>query len=259
MTSYVERLDDDLIGPLATATDRDLGLPDAVVRAALDQSSQATLITLADIDPPGPTVVHVNNAYLDLFCCDRNDIEGHSPRLTQGPLTDRGVLDEIRACLEVGAPVRAQAVNYRFDGEPFHLRWRIDPVYDGEVLQYFIAFQRDVTLELQLRHRLDASALLERAFRRAADDAALAPRFDEAFDLVLRPVGVSRTSLGVAPTEVEPLRMTADERAQRFVLGRHGVVDLLVRRDAGPLFDASGLDELFDRAVWLLDLLRPEH
>ena len=70
------------------------------------------------IDEPGPRMVFVNDALLRRSGYSREQLLGRSPRLFQGPLTDRGELDRIHAALAARKPVRAELINYTRDGEP---------------------------------------------------------------------------------------------------------------------------------------------
>lgn len=83
--------------------------------AALRRWSQAVCVTDAQINPPGPEISFVNNAYLDIFRCDVDKAVGRSRRVGQSPLTNRHVLDRLRSHIEAGESMQAQAINYRFD------------------------------------------------------------------------------------------------------------------------------------------------
>ena len=120
-----------------------------VLIAALEETSSPVCITTADLDAPGPTIVYVNPAYSQMTRRDRADVIGRSPRIMQGPLTDRSVLDRLRDDLSAGRPFSGETINYRADGEPFHIAWSIDPVLDDHgVATHYVATQRDVTAEV---------------------------------------------------------------------------------------------------------------
>ncbi|MEC7143998.1 MAG: PAS domain-containing protein, partial [Actinomycetota bacterium] len=120
-----------------------------VLIAALEETSSPVCITTADLDEPGPTIVYVNPAYSQMTRRDRADVIGRSPRIMQGPLTDRAVLDRLRDDLSAGRPFSGETINYRADGEPFHIAWSIDPVLDDHgVATHYVATQRDVTAEV---------------------------------------------------------------------------------------------------------------
>jgi len=117
-----------------------------VVWAALEQSTASACITTAQLDHPGPEIVYVNPAFQAMTGYDRDEAVGQSPRFMQGPLTERSELDRLRSNLQSGDPFIGETVNYRRDGAPFLIRWRIDPIVStsGEIT-HFIATQSDIT------------------------------------------------------------------------------------------------------------------
>jgi len=120
-----------------------------VLLAALEETSSPVCITTADLERPGPTIVYVNPAYCQMTGRDRNDVIGESPRIMQGPLTDRSVLDDLRRELAAGRRFSSETINYRSNGEPFHIAWSIDPVLDAVGrMTHYVATQRDVTTEV---------------------------------------------------------------------------------------------------------------
>lgn len=119
---------------------------DPVLADALRQSTSPTCVTTADLTAPGPEIVFVNDAYCVMMAASREAVIGRSPRIMQGPLTDRGVLDRLRDQLSQGESFVGETFNYRIDGHPFINLWRIDPVRSsaGEISHY-AATQQDVT------------------------------------------------------------------------------------------------------------------
>ena len=70
----------------------------ALLEACVARLNDIVLITEADpYDEPGPRIVFVNDAFERLTGYRREEVLGKSPRFLQGPLTDRGELDRIRA------------------------------------------------------------------------------------------------------------------------------------------------------------------
>ena len=76
--------------------------------AALGQALDAVLITDADLTSPGPNILYANAAFCRLTGYSVEELVGRSPRLLQGPRTDRAVLDDLRLKLERGHPLRRQ-------------------------------------------------------------------------------------------------------------------------------------------------------
>jgi PAS domain S-box-containing protein len=117
-----------------------------LLQAAVQQSSESVLITTAQLDLPGPEIVFVNPAFTNVTGYTAEEVIGKTPRILQGPKTDRAVLNGVRAQLAKGEEFHGEALNYRKDGGAFVLSWNISPIRDenGEVT-HFIGFQRDVT------------------------------------------------------------------------------------------------------------------
>lgn len=103
-----------------------------VLLAAVEASGEAILITSADLDEPGPRIEYANPAFGRMTGYEPREVVGRSPRLLQGPRTDRGVLDTLRAALEAGEPAQGEAVNYRKDGSTYVVEWLITPLRDTD-------------------------------------------------------------------------------------------------------------------------------
>jgi len=148
-------------------------LGDELVRSlaqAVHFSRSSVVLTDADLDAPGPRVVYANPAFEALTGYRADELVGTSLRALQGPATDRAVLDRLRDDLEAGRPFEGRAINYRKDGTPFVMSWRIAAVAgpDGAPTGY-VAIQDDATrawlAQLHQHETIDAlqSALLPAA------------------------------------------------------------------------------------------------
>ena len=128
-----------------------------LLQAAIQQSSESVMITTADVDLPGPEIVFVNPAFTKVTGYSAEEVIGKTPRILQGPKTERAILDSLRAHLTNGEEIQGEAVNYRKDGSEFVLSWHISPIRgeDGKVT-HFIGFQRDAT-----EHHRVAAAIQE--------------------------------------------------------------------------------------------------
>lgn len=161
----------------------DLGaVPVEVVRRAVETHGDGICITDAELSEPGPSIVYVNQAFTTITGYDRTDIIGETPRILQGPLTDRDVVGGVKAALASGDRFVGETINYRRDGTPFVMSWTIDAANDHGTATHFVAFQRDVTAETQLRQQ-------RRALRRLSAGAvdlfgADAPGPEQALELI---------------------------------------------------------------------------
>lgn len=95
-------------------------LADAVKRA-----ETGVLITGPSLSPPGPEIQYVNPAMTEITGYSEEELLGSTPKMLQGPETSREVLDRLKRCLSAGEPVTDETVNYRKDGTPYYVRWRI--------------------------------------------------------------------------------------------------------------------------------------
>ncbi|MEX2490081.1 MAG: EAL domain-containing protein [Pseudomonadales bacterium] len=116
------------------------------LNAAIEQSDYAVVITTAELDPPGPTIVHVNTAMQNMTGYTRGELLGATPRILQGPDTDRVVLDRLVANLRAGDSFEGCTWNYKKDGTPYLVEWTITRMHvKDEDVDYFLSVQREVT------------------------------------------------------------------------------------------------------------------
>ncbi len=115
--------------------------------AAVAQVSDVVLITEAkNVDMPGPRVVFANDAFTTMSGYSLDEILSATPRLLQGPETERERLDEIRSAIVAQRPIRTEVTNYRKDGTPFTTEMDITPLFNsaGECT-HFVSIQRNTT------------------------------------------------------------------------------------------------------------------
>ncbi|MFW2355278.1 PAS domain-containing hybrid sensor histidine kinase/response regulator [Hydrogenophaga sp.] len=100
----------------------------------------------APVDGQWPRVIYVNKAFERHTGYQPHEIIGKTPRLLQGPRTQRAVLDRIRASLERWEPVREEILNYKKNGEEIWLELDIVPIADAAgQYTHWISIERDIT------------------------------------------------------------------------------------------------------------------
>lgn len=118
-----------------------------LLESVITNSNDAVLITEAEpINGVGPRILFVNEAFTRMTGYTAEEVIGKTPRLLQGPDTDRKVLDKIRNALEKWEAVEVEVVNYRKDGTPFWSQFSIVPISDENGwYTHWISVQRNVT------------------------------------------------------------------------------------------------------------------
>jgi PAS domain S-box-containing protein len=141
-----------------------------LLRAAFEHTREAITITSANLEAPGPTILHTNAALAAMTGYSAEELRGHSPRLLQGPRTARQVLDELKRRLQAGQPFRGEAINYRKDRSEFWMQWEVFPVHDAQgAITHYVACQRDVTA----LHRAEQALHQSESRLRAAAEGSL--------------------------------------------------------------------------------------
>ena len=124
--------------------------------AVLEATVESILVTTADLDPPGPTIVYANPAFERMTGWSTEEIVGQSPRVLQGLSTDRSIFNDLKRRLLDGERWEARAINYRKNGQEFVMEWSIAPIRDSAgVIYQYVAVQRDVTKRVETERELE--------------------------------------------------------------------------------------------------------
>ena len=130
--------------------DIDLSLYKSVVESAND----AVIVTTPELNRPGPQIIYVNSAFERMTGWTAEEIQGQTPRVLQGPRTERELLERLRRDLETQRSFHGEGINYRKDGSEYFVEWRIAPVEDDGKVLYWVAIQRDVSQRKRTEDRL---------------------------------------------------------------------------------------------------------
>lgn len=119
-----------------------LNLLESAVRSDYD----SIVITTLELEEPGPKIVYVNDGFTRMTGYSKEEVLGKTPRILQGPKTDRKVLDTLKDRLQKGQAFFGHTVNYKKDGTEFIIQWDIHPLTnkEGEVT-HWVSYQHDIT------------------------------------------------------------------------------------------------------------------
>ncbi|MBD0301280.1 MAG: diguanylate cyclase, partial [Tolypothrix sp. T3-bin4] len=131
-----------------------------LLAAAVEHAEDSILITSTEMTFPGPEIVFVNRAFTKMTGYTAHEVLGQSPRILQGPKTDRAVLDRLRENLKEEKIFYGEAINYRKDGTEFYNEWHIEPIRNStNQITHYLAIQRDITQRKQMEAKLRHEAL----------------------------------------------------------------------------------------------------
>lgn len=120
----------------------DLNLLEYAIRNDYD----SILITELELEKPGPKIIYVNEGFCKMTGYTRDEVIGKTPRILQGPKTDRAVLDKLKRKLKDGQAFFGQAINYRKDGSEFVNQWDIHPLTESDGnITHWVSYQHDIT------------------------------------------------------------------------------------------------------------------
>lgn len=210
----------------------------ALLKAIVEAVGDAVVVTSAELDDPGPRIEYVNAGLTRMTGYQADEVVGRTPRMLQGPKTDRTTLDHLRAALEQGQSYLGTSVNYRKDGTEFVNEWLIVPFHDdqGRTVRW-ISTQRDVSerVRAETSQRLLLEELDHRVMNNLAAVQSLASRigrtsasiqaFRDALHQRLFALAEAQRAIASAHWHSVPLYALAQAQLAPFDVGRPGRVN----------------------------------
>lgn len=119
------------------------------MESAVANSSDAILITEAEpFDLPGPKIVYANNAFCKMTGYALDEIIGKTPRILQGPKTDKKEIEKIGKAIRGWKRIETNLLNYKKNGEEFWININLSPIANEKgIFTNWIAIERDITLK----------------------------------------------------------------------------------------------------------------
>ena len=113
----------------------------------ITNTKEAVLITEAEpFDETGPKILFINQAFTDMTGYSPGDIVGKTPRILQGPNTDKKELARLSYAIKNYQSCEITTINYNKSGEEFWVNFQISPVFNSNnSVTHWVSIQRDVT------------------------------------------------------------------------------------------------------------------
>jgi diguanylate cyclase (GGDEF)-like protein/PAS domain S-box-containing protein len=109
-------------------------------------NDMVVVTTTNTIDAPGPEIVYVNQAFVTRTGYSREEVLGKSPRILQGPETQRSQLDALRAAMLAWQPITVEIINYTKTGEKFWVEISLTAIANASGwYTHWVAIERDIT------------------------------------------------------------------------------------------------------------------
>jgi PAS domain S-box-containing protein len=194
--------------------------PEAQLQALRERAVIATDIAFTISDPrrADDPLVWVNPSFTRITGYSYEEAVGRNCRFLQGPATDPGTVDEIRAALREQRPITTTLLNHRKDGTAFWNQLSISPVFDGEgMLVSFVGVQTDVTERVRVEHEREAAFAAERTARHEAE--------------------LARATAEQARTDAERARAQAEKATTRLALMAEATSTLIATLDMNDLLE----------------------
>lgn len=132
----------------------------AMLGSLLNTIQDSLLVTLAEpLDAPGPLIVYANAEVLKQTGFSRREVLGRSPRLFQGPDTDRNTTRAFGVELRRWQRAHMEVLNYTSSGHPYWIELKTAPLADANGrYSHWVSVQRDVS-----ERRAGERALMDQA------------------------------------------------------------------------------------------------
>lgn len=118
-----------------------------LLESVVTHANDAVMITEAEpFSLPGPRIVYVNEAFTRMTGYTEEEVLGKTPRILQGPNSDKKELKRLREAIENWQPCEITTINYKKNGEEFWTNFSISPVADSKGwFTHWISIQREVS------------------------------------------------------------------------------------------------------------------
>lgn len=104
----------------------------------------AICITNANMEPPGPNILFVNEKFCEITGYSKEELIGKSPRILQGEKTDKNTLNRMKISLANDNYFEGNIINYKKNGEEYAMVWNIAPIQQENEPKKYISIQKEI-------------------------------------------------------------------------------------------------------------------
>ena len=119
---------------------QDVDISLSVLQVLAKNSYDSILITDAT---KNAKIIYANKAFTTLTGYDQSEVIGKNPRILQGAATDKTVTARLVDALKRDGRFEGRAINYKKNGTPFIMHWRVLPVKVSNKTRLWVAIQRE--------------------------------------------------------------------------------------------------------------------
>ena len=215
-----------------------------LLESVIIHTTDSVLITEAEPQgEPGPRIKYVNEAFTKMTGYTAAEVIGKTPRILQGPKTDKKELQRLGECLRNWKACELTTINYKKNGEEFWIHLNLTPVANEKGwYTHWIAIERDVTEE-----KLYEQKMLKAIIKTQEDE-----RYEiggELHDNVCQLLASSQFILGMVKESV------AEDKKEFYTQGREYItmaleeIRMLSHRLAPAFFDNTTIEEAFQKLI----------
>ncbi len=126
------------------------------VKTFLDTFENSIDSVVITTTSPDEHFLYVNEAFKKKTGYSETELIGKSPRILQGPKTNRKVLDKLKENLQNGENFVGQNTNYRKDGTKYIVRWYVSALKNPQGLTIaYISYQKEITQSVWEHHQVE--------------------------------------------------------------------------------------------------------
>ncbi|PZX61140.1 PAS domain S-box-containing protein [Algoriphagus ratkowskyi] len=143
-----------------------------LLESVITNTNDAVLITEAEpFDEPGPKIIYINEAFTKMTGYTANEVLGKTPRILQGPNSNREELAKLGRKMRNWEPCELTTINYKKSGEEFWINFSLTPVADENGwYTHWISIERDVTEKKTKELEKDLINEISKIFNQSIDN-----------------------------------------------------------------------------------------